>query len=64
MMTLAQRMRLEHIARGHAWAPQPTVEDIRILLEENASLEFALECALETAAEEAFRQSLRRRPSC
>jgi len=63
-MTPAERLRLEHIAHGHPYAPQPTVEDIRILLEENASLEWALECVLQTAAEEAFRQSVRRRPSC
>lgn len=37
-MTPAQRLRLEDIARRRLFAPTPTAEDIRVLLEEQKRL--------------------------
>lgn len=60
-LTDAQRMHCAHILRARAFDPKPTVEDIRLLLNEVARLEVeqrrldhALDVAIDVASGKAF----------
>lgn len=66
-MTPAQRLRFEDIVRRRLFAPTPTAEDIRVLLEEVARLlaeivrlQHVLDAAVKTASDALFDRLLER----